>query len=915
MNTTSHQMPNLHVIQKGAGNGKTYGAVQLINIEDEYETKLYLTKAHSAVHVIMQEFEDQLEEDKLDIDIIKIEEKSKKHDIKYFFKKNNTKKRIIIATIDSFIWSIAAKTEINSVDKFKSWIDDVIKQIRIEKNISFTKEGLFLEKTLIIGDEMQDLSEDYMEALIKVSKDTGADMYIVGDKLQSISIPHNAFTRICDLEIPSDTNKYENYSKFIHRDINVCIHEAVNESNRFESLYNIRFLNHLVPFKKFGLPEIQMAPYKSGPFTDSPNDLCVFPGNCIYADELNESLITGEAEEVMKHYIKEAEENKRYPKDFIFITPFVTKNPLMEAICLKIREYWESRFPDEETYKEYCIFHKSEDGKSIDLSESDEYTRCVSIHSSKGDGRPVAFMIGFTEKALMVYSCEKNNLIYESLLHVGATRFKEKLYIRVECNNDDIHTRIYDFLEKNNPIQNKLPPSIDIRKTLKLDKIVKYDNTGNYKELYENIIRNTEYDNYDIDQDIPVSLDKRILDIKHHKIRYSSLMILSILSIYGKVQDDAKKNQFKILLKKVIDNDIINVKKSSKYLKLLDSVNKKDSGFIPILDYSSKKGDYKKYHSFLIERIDKIKLFTTEFIARNDTNMIINLEWIDTIILYFIIRIIDEGKYSDITINDIYDIIHIYHKIEDSNEIEEYKIRHYRQIEYLSQIWGNISSQFPNMRFLYDHHISYTSEISEYKIYNIINIVGYNDTDIVLFKLKPQFSSLNYNEVLIESIYNHYLIRNTREDINNHERFNGKNIKTCVLSLDLDKPYYIKWDDTNDDFIKSNLYQNMKKYYISQIYLITIFYNHFYGIYEEKPKMMLDKMNESFSKLNQRNIPNFIKEWFSDIKCQTNILQSKKDKIDFLHEKRNMIKKDLELKIDDELKIFFNLQDQNYEDY
>ena len=56
MNTTSHQMTNLHLIQKGAGNGKTYGAVQLINKEDEYETNLYLTKAHSAVHVIMQEF-------------------------------------------------------------------------------------------------------------------------------------------------------------------------------------------------------------------------------------------------------------------------------------------------------------------------------------------------------------------------------------------------------------------------------------------------------------------------------------------------------------------------------------------------------------------------------------------------------------------------------------------------------------------------------------------------------------------------------------------------------------------------------------------------------------------------------------------------------------------------------------------
>ena len=71
----------------------------------------------------------------------------------------------------------------------------------------------------------------------------------------------------------------------------------------------------------------------------------------------------------------------------------------------------------------------------------------------------------------------------------------------------------------------------------------------------------------------------------------------------------------------------------------------------------------------------------------------------------------------------------------------------------------------------------------------------------------------------------------------------------------------------------------MKKYYISQIYLITTFYKHFYDIYKEKPIMMIDKMEESFSKLNQKNMPNFIKEWFSDIKCQVKLSQDKKDKI------------------------------------
>ena len=63
MDIISCPIPKLIVKQKGAGNGKTYDAVQLTNDDDKYETKLYLTKAHSAVHVIMKEFEDHAKEE------------------------------------------------------------------------------------------------------------------------------------------------------------------------------------------------------------------------------------------------------------------------------------------------------------------------------------------------------------------------------------------------------------------------------------------------------------------------------------------------------------------------------------------------------------------------------------------------------------------------------------------------------------------------------------------------------------------------------------------------------------------------------------------------------------------------------------------------------------------------------------
>jgi ATP-dependent exoDNAse (exonuclease V) beta subunit len=59
--------------------------------------------------------------------------------------------------------------------------------------------------------------------------------------------------------------------------------------------------------------------------------------------------------------------------------------------------YWNKKNKND-TFIRYAIFHKSEEGSSIQLSESEEATRLVSIHTSKGDGRNVVFVIGLTEQ-------------------------------------------------------------------------------------------------------------------------------------------------------------------------------------------------------------------------------------------------------------------------------------------------------------------------------------------------------------------------------------------------------------------------------------------------------------------------------------------------------------------------------------
>ena len=50
---------NLFIKQQGAGNGKTYGIIQMLQDNDKthYEYFIYVTKQHSAKYVIFEEFQ------------------------------------------------------------------------------------------------------------------------------------------------------------------------------------------------------------------------------------------------------------------------------------------------------------------------------------------------------------------------------------------------------------------------------------------------------------------------------------------------------------------------------------------------------------------------------------------------------------------------------------------------------------------------------------------------------------------------------------------------------------------------------------------------------------------------------------------------------------------------------------------
>jgi thiol-disulfide isomerase/thioredoxin len=175
---------------------------------NHYKYFIYITKQHSAVHVIFHEFSQQIKLGNLPY--LKIESEpimvNKKYIIKYLNLKTNNICQIIIGTVDSLMYALGNKNH-KEFDRFEglvnSIIDDHIETVTTCGTINYSSLKPKLSKeTILIGDEEQDLKISYAKAIIQIMRNRYIDVYIVGDKLQSISNEKNAFTYFLENEFP-----------------------------------------------------------------------------------------------------------------------------------------------------------------------------------------------------------------------------------------------------------------------------------------------------------------------------------------------------------------------------------------------------------------------------------------------------------------------------------------------------------------------------------------------------------------------------------------------------------------------------------------------------------------------------------------------------------------------------------------
>ena len=852
---------NVYIKQMGAGCGKTYDSVQLLNnitgLFSEKKTYIYLTKMKTATAVIRDELENQAINNKLgNTNLCSTIQESNSNNTskqyKYNFIRSGHECNVVIGTIDSFMIRLGRK-EHKENDYFSGIIKNILKKelampesniIKYPTNIKLSKE------VVIIIDEAQDLEPRYIEALFIIMLKTYIDVYVIGDKLQSIWGDLNIFTFL---------EKYEP-----NKNINKIVLSGENIVRRFHQNDFMNKVNTIIDFKKFGLVSIKGICDKSCKYIhdDDETPWQPFTLKTLTKEQQkkgeNEQTILYQNIKVILQYMEvEINKHKYLPKNFMFIFSWLTKNPLAIALEPALTKFWIDKFKTPEykeiinsdeywsknyhkkQYSQFVFFHKAQEGQSINLKESENATRLLSIHASKGSGCDVVFLLGLNEKTLHFYSNETGSLKYESLLHVAITRQKKKIYIGYEqkgtCN---ISSRI----DPEHKTDHKNEPNPTIKLSIKGKNIsthmyhVHFNVLNKLFKITENISDN--------------NLNKKLVDWGHHTIRYATLQTRFKINIYNREKNTTLKNQLKMIFIEISKPEIKPLEYKEYYVALHEiqkiqanrlnyrigkennntSDPKKNITHIPVLYFKSHANS--KFYEYK-DHIIKIMRTVQNKLKKNNIPILCPLE---AVILQHMMSIVQNHIFAETTIMDVYNIIYSYDycggvyiddyhinniygcncmKIFQQKETTQYYMDTQKSIVEHYKIINNIDTIYDKYRKCVDiflgpmtynsgQPVKYHPNLREgFKIYIVKDVIAYSKTHVVSFIIKPSISSLNFNELYVEMIMEYFILKNSTHPVISKDddtpKYSNKYIIFCCISLDSNEPTFY---DLNDIFTK-----------------------------------------------------------------------------------------------------------------
>ena len=794
----------LTIHQKGAGNGKTYGIWKSIAENIDKKTYIIITKQHSAKTVIYHELNEQAKRHEYHIEYLEdlTNENTKKHYIvKYRHKTSKRDCIVIIGTIDSFIYNLASK-DCHSDNVFESMRLNLANygpdKIHIESGcMRFGGQNISLNKQCEIWiDEAQDLDETYLQASTRLMLDTGVEIQIVGDKLQSLSFEDNFLTLL------EGNNGLPN--------IDLVVNTPENNNRRIKVLNYHEQINKLLNFQKYKLPPIKLGDDVEHCDNNEENFI-VFDAPEIYSDDKDTDKLNNFVNDIIKKVNKEVIDNNYVPQDFMFIFPIMKENVIASELCTKLQAYWIDKFNDIEytnsikndnndkekvywsnynhkKYTEYVFLHKHTEGTVINTNDSKYATRIMSIQTSKGDGRKIVFMLDATEHSLKLVSNHRIGLCYESYLHVGTTRNNIKTYFGLVKNGDDIHKRFSgqgycEYLPK-------------ISDNIKLNTIIDNIDKKNIIQIMEKngVLSHSDNTNKIIET-------KEQVDWGYHCIKYQTYIFRLINCIISnKVNNtDYEGGELSVIVKKLSNMKTVTLT-YKEYYTYLDKYSDPFDNIeeFPICVLSNKPG-YMPFVTSIAESIKKVQKCII-------SNTLDTLSVFESIIFTYMIDVYKNKKYATMAPVDIYNIIYVFENYNKEAEL-------LKQVANIDNIVKKIfNCKKKNIKWNIHKSIRFNSNNDDFTIKKSdFILIGNSSTHITHLKMVSDISQLNYWEIMIEILLERFLIYNAKPNSDSEyhvNQFKNKQIITYILIVD--KNDYIKIDWNWDKDLNTELINQVK---------------------------------------------------------------------------------------------------------
>tara|TARA_B110000967_G_C18890733_1_gene567178 strand:+ start:227 stop:3712 length:3486 start_codon:yes stop_codon:yes gene_type:complete len=806
---------NLILLQKGAGNGKTYGLWKEVLENPDKEIFIILATKHSEKAVILNELKDQKKRNEFHIKqnvhneeikgIPKDNEVCKQYNLKYSHKTNDRKVTVIIATVASFYYNITTMN-VNCSDPFSSLVPNFMNEGATKVNSNngafrFAGERIYLnKKTQIWFDEAQDLRKNNIDAMTKLMLSYNVDIGVVGDKLQSLSYEENVFTVLDNINIPNVT---------------MVRPKPTNINRRIKSIGLKDIPNEIVKFSTYNLPEISIENEEKLDKVDEQFEL-LRQENPIYANDYSNDNIDKVGEfcnKIIKKFEKEIKENNYLPYDFMVISPILSGRIELVELKSKLENMWINLFNDDDYVNnidddfwkennhnklgnpvEYVQLHKSENGKAINLSESEMKTRIVSNVTSKGDGRNVVFCLNITERTLKLVSGNEIGLRYESHLHVPVTRAIRKVYFQLTENGDDIHKR---FKSRDNVYF--IP---EIKNNFQINKLIDYIGDDKVAEiLATNEIKYKE-ENKDFDT-------KKKVDFTDHCSRYAVWKTLLHFHLNKRLKGHSYQT-YSAIIHKIPIGTPESVHGYWKYLNTTGKMSPIETlQYIPLINY-----DNKFYKGFATKIKDRMQELKKKLEYTSDT---LDLKEEDYLCLSYMVNINRYKKYTPFNINELYSIINRIQKEDTSTQSFYSKIKPAEKT--CNKMIDSIEEKYGKLDWNIEHAISFEGNTDDFNIRKSESvIIGNNDTYVVDVIMKTSFSEINFFSVMKEILLNRFVIynpENKKEKSKNKERFANKKLITYILVLETNEYKEFDWDWDKCDGVKEIVKDGVESYFSS----------------------------------------------------------------------------------------------------